>query len=136
VRIGYQKTGDYRFFSQLAMSQQIERLLRRSGLRFAYSGGFHPRMRMASLPPLPVHAEGLEEVVELAVAGDHDEAALLERLQAAGQGFPFRWVGYWEQGAALGRDLGFLEYEFHAPVPNDIRAEIGRLLLEGEGLEE
>ncbi len=59
-----------RYLSHLAMMQFLERLLRKSGLLFQYSQGFHPRIKMASLPPLPVGAEGEDEVVEVAVAGD------------------------------------------------------------------
>ena len=58
-----------RFLSHLAMMQYLERLLRKSGLLFKYSEGFHPRIKMAALPPLPVGAEGLAEVIEVLVAG-------------------------------------------------------------------
>lgn len=135
VRISYEKSGDYRFFSHLAMSQQIERLLRRSGLLFAFSSGFHPRMRMASLPPLPVHATGLEEVVELAVEGGVDENDMLQRLQRVADGFPFRRVRFYEQGASLGRDLHIIEYEFHAVCAAETIAAVRGHLLDGEELE-
>ena len=59
------KTGDFIFFSQLSMMQYIERLIRRTGIAFKCSKGFTPRIKMSSLPALPVFAAGLEEVVEL-----------------------------------------------------------------------
>ena len=50
------------------MMQYLERLLRKSGLLFKYSEGFHPRIKMAALPPLPVGAQGFAEVIEVFVA--------------------------------------------------------------------
>jgi len=76
LRLGYEKKGPLRFLSHLAMMQFLERLLRKSGLLFQYSQGFHPRIKMAALPPLPVGAEGEAEVIEVQVAvPPHEDAA-------------------------------------------------------------
>jgi radical SAM family uncharacterized protein len=135
MRLFYEKSGDYRFFSHLAMSQQLERLLRRSGLQFAFSGGFHPRMRMVSLPPLPVHAEGLDEVAELSVQDGLTENEVLHLLQLAADGFPIRRVHFLDQEAGLGRDLRFVTYEFLAPCPDETLAAVRGHLLEGEEMD-
>jgi len=117
VRIFYEKTGDFRFFSHLTMIQHIERLLRRSGVPFGVSGGFHPRMKLASLPPLPVFAASRAEVVEgfapLALGGDK----LLRRLQAVGEGFPFTRVVACPSSPDLMKDLATVTYEFTPPGP-------------------
>ncbi len=135
LRVFYEKSGDLRFFSQLAMMQQVERLLRRSGLLFAFSAGFHPRLRMATLPPLPVFAEGLQEVVEVSVQEGWSETELVQRLQAGGGGFPFRAVRYCEAAPRLGRDLREVEYEFLRPVAEETRAAVSELLLPGEEMQ-
>ena len=91
LRLFYEKKGDMRFLSHLAMMQYLERLLRKSGLLFKYSEGFHPRIKMAALPPLPVGAEGLAEVIEvLLVAGDLPRPAeILEALNRSAEDFRF-----------------------------------------------
>ena len=83
------------------MMQYLERLLRKSGLLFQYSQGFHPRIKMAALPPLPVGAEGEDEVIEVFVArkalaagtGDRETApgtGILAALNRALAGLPLR----------------------------------------------
>ena len=71
------------------MMQYIERLLRRSGLLFKFSGGFHPRIKMAALPPLPVGAQGFDERIEVFVAGELAEAEILSRLNHGQQELRF-----------------------------------------------
>ena len=111
VRVSYEKSGDFRYLSHLSLMQYVERLLRRTALRFDHSGGFHPRIKMASLPPLPVHARGEDEVVELWVASDLDEAGLLRTLQAQADDFRFKSVKFADGRPSLGKDLHFVEYD-------------------------
>lgn len=111
VRLSYEKCGDFRYLSHLSLMQYIERLLRRTSLHFDYSGGFHPRMKMASLPPLPVHARGENEVVELWIASDLDEAGLLQVLQSQADDFRFTRVKFADGRPSLGKDLHFMEYD-------------------------
>ncbi len=117
VRIYYEKGGDYRFFSHLALIQHIECLLRRSGIPFGTSSGFHPRMKLASLPPLPVHAASRAEVVEafapVTLTGDE----LLARLREVGDGFPFTRVVTCPSAPDLMKDLSTVTYEFTPPAP-------------------
>jgi radical SAM family uncharacterized protein len=115
VRLYYEKYGDFRYLSHLSLMQYVERLLRRADLRFDHSGGFHPRIKMASLPPLPVHARGEIEVVELWVASDLDEAGLLRILQAQTDGFRFQSVKFADGRPSLGKDLHVMEYDFLEP---------------------
>ena len=78
LRLRYEKKDDMRFLSHLAMMQYLERILRKSGLLFKYSEGFHPRIKMAALPPLPVGAQGFAEVIEVFVAGNLEEKEILQ----------------------------------------------------------
>ncbi|UCH92213.1 MAG: TIGR03960 family B12-binding radical SAM protein [Candidatus Aminicenantes bacterium] len=113
VRIFYEKTGDFIFFSQLSMMKYIERLIRRAGLVFKCSEGFTPRMKITSLPPLPVFAIGREEVVELFIDTSFKEKEILERLnQSAGpEGFKFKSVLECNDSPPLSRDIHFMGYE-------------------------
>jgi radical SAM-linked protein len=113
TRIFYEKTGDFIFFSQLTMMKYIERLIRKSGLVFKCSGGFTPRIKIMSLPPLPVFATGLDEVVEIFVDASLKEGEILERLNrsAAPEGLTFKSVVECNDTPPLSRDIHFMGYE-------------------------
>jgi radical SAM family uncharacterized protein len=113
IRIFYEKTGDFIFFSQLSMMQYIERLIRRTGIAFKCSKGFTPRIKMSSLPALPVFAVGLEEVVELFVDVSSSENEVLDLLNrsAVPGGFKFKKVMVCNDVPPLSRDIHFIGYE-------------------------
>jgi radical SAM family uncharacterized protein/radical SAM-linked protein len=113
TRIFYEKTGDFIFFSQLTMMKYIERLIRKSGLVFKCSEGFTPRIKIMSLPPLPVFATGLDEVVEIFVDASLKEGEILERLNrsAAPEGLTFKSVVECNDTPPLSRDIHFMGYE-------------------------
>jgi radical SAM family uncharacterized protein len=138
LRLGYEKKGDLRYLSHLAMMQFLERLLRRSGLLFQHSQGFHPRIKMAALPPLPVGAEGEAEMIEVFVAvpsradatvPSRADATVPSRADATGElpaeevlamlnrplpEFRFRSAAY-AGDRSLHKDLRFLEFHFSWP---------------------
>jgi hypothetical protein len=113
IRIFYEKTGDFIFFSQLSMMQYIERLIRRAGIAFKCSKGFTPRIKMSSLPALPVFAVGLEEVVELFVDVSLRENEILDLLNrsAVPEGFKFKKVMVCNDAPPLSRDIHLIGYE-------------------------
>jgi radical SAM family uncharacterized protein/radical SAM-linked protein len=113
TRIFYEKTGDFIFFSQLTMMKYIERLIRKSGIVFKCSAGFTPRIKIMSLPPLPVFATGLDEVVEIFVDASLKEGEILERLKrsAAPEGLTFKSVVECNDTPPLSRDIHFMGYE-------------------------
>jgi hypothetical protein len=135
LRIHYQKKGELRFLSHLAMMQFIERLLRKSGLLFRYSGGFHPRIKMAALPPLPVGAQGLADVVEVFVAGAGSETEILERLNGVQRDLRFDRVRFIADDRSLYRDLEYIELSFAWPGPGADRPDLRDYLLDGERAE-
>ncbi|MBN2345029.1 MAG: TIGR03960 family B12-binding radical SAM protein [Candidatus Aminicenantes bacterium] len=115
LRLFYPKCGDLRFLSHLSMMQYLERLLRRSGLRFKYSEGFHPRLKMASLSPLPVGAEGENEVIEVAVAGELSATEVLAALNRAGRDFRFVKAEFVRGEASFHKGLQFVDFRFSWP---------------------
>ncbi len=154
LRLRYAKDGDLRFLSHLAMMQYLERRLRMSGLLFRFSQGFHPRIKMASLPPLPVGARGDEEAIEVAVAanaalapaagdspGQEAErlfaAEILRALNGAGGDFRFSRAETVRGDASFHKRLRLVEYEFAWPeaAPRPGREELAALLAEGDGMD-
>jgi radical SAM-linked protein len=84
VRVRYTKDGPYRFLSHLEVGRLFRMALRRSGLPVAYTLGFHPQVRIAFGPALPVGHAGAEEPIDLLFAGPvsprEAEARLNEEL--------------------------------------------------------
>lgn len=122
LRLHYAKRGDLRFLSHLAMMQLLERLLRRSGLLFRFSQGFHPRIRMAALPPLPVGAEGEDEVIEVAVAAPAggevpaDEAGVLAVLNRSQADLRFLRAEFVHGESSFHKRLRFVDFRFIWPA--------------------
>jgi len=65
LRITFGKTGRLRFLSHLEVAHSIERAVRRTGLEYAVTQGFNPRMKIAFGPALPVGTAGLAEAYDL-----------------------------------------------------------------------
>jgi radical SAM family uncharacterized protein len=117
VRVFYEKTGDFIFFSHLSMMSFIERLIRKAGILFKCTEGFHPRIKLTALPALPVFASGLEEVVELFVDRRLTSEEILERLNrvSEAEGFLFKKVVIADRSRPLTKDIHFLEFEIRIP---------------------
>jgi radical SAM family uncharacterized protein len=132
LRLFYEKKDDMRFLSHLAMMQYLERSLRKSGLLFKYSEGFHPRIKMAALPPLPVGAEGLAEVIEVAVAGELPLSEILAALNRAAEDLRFYKAVFVPGVASFHKELQFLEFQFSWPGPPPRSEDIAALLFAGD----
>jgi hypothetical protein len=65
VRIRFRKGNDLRLLSHHDLMKCFERLLRRAGLRFHTTQGFHPKPRLVFALSLALGIIGCEEVVEL-----------------------------------------------------------------------
>lgn len=119
IRIFYEKKGDFTFFSHLSMISYIERLIRKAGIVYKCSEGFHPRIKISSLPALPVFATGLEEVVEIFVDRRLSLEEILARLKQAAdascEGFTFKKVVLSEGSRSLTKDIHFLQLEIDVP---------------------
>lgn len=121
VRIYYEKGGDFRFFSHLALMKYMERLVRLTGIRCRHSQGFHRRMKIGAPPPLPVMARGENEVVEIYMDTQLAAGEILRRLQAVSPGLIIKTVKNCSQCPPLSRDLRFMVYEINVTEPLSCR---------------
>jgi radical SAM-linked protein len=117
TRIFYEKKGDFAFFSHLSMMQYVERLIRKSGILFKCTEGFHPRMKMIALPPLPVFAVGLDEVLEVFLDNRLTGDEILTRLNRASEDddFKFKKVETAVRSRLLSRDIQDVRFEIAVP---------------------
>src|SRR5262245_13277000 len=81
-RIRFRKGGDLRLLSHHDLMRTFERMLRRAGLPFRSTEGFHPQPRMVFALSLSLGAVGLEEVVELELTEELPPETVLSRLAA------------------------------------------------------
>ncbi len=128
ARFFYRKEGRFRYLSHLTIIQLIERLLRISGLRWQFTAGFHPRIKMAFLPPLPVLATSSCEIGEVFIADRGEAADFLQALNRNSLGFQFDSFILCPQAGRLSRDLGLISYEYLAPDAQSFLPELGSLL--------
>jgi radical SAM-linked protein len=82
VRLRFRKSGDLRLVSHLDLMRALERLLRRAGLPFRMTEGFHPTPRLVLAQSLPLGVIGHREVAELELTEPIDPDEVLRRLQA------------------------------------------------------
>ncbi|HDP94378.1 MAG TPA: TIGR03960 family B12-binding radical SAM protein [Candidatus Aminicenantes bacterium] len=132
VRLFYAKQEKYRYLSQLTLNQLMERLIRRTGMRFRSTSGFHPRMKMVALPPLPVLATGLEEVVEVFLDACWSAETILDKLLWDSH---FPWIRAQVPPAAsrgLSRSLEAMVYRIFVDDPGNAVALVEPLLEAGD----
>jgi radical SAM family uncharacterized protein len=136
IRIFYEKTGDFIFFSHLSIVKYIERLIRRTGIVFKCTEGFTPRIKITTLPALPVFAAGKNEVAEVYLDASYPENRIMVLLNqsAAPAGFTFKGVRICNPTPALPRDIHFLGFEFHNRDVRHLIDEITSLLGESDAI--
>ena len=81
VRTRFRKSGDLRLVSHLDLMRSLERLLRRAGLPFRRTEGFHPTPRLVLAQSLPLGVIGHAEVMELELTEEIDPDEVLRRLR-------------------------------------------------------
>ncbi len=81
VRIHFTKTGDLRWISHRDLARTWERLLRRAGLKLAFSEGFHPKPKISFPSALALGIVALEEIVEMDLVGSVDVDQARESIQ-------------------------------------------------------
>lgn len=82
VRIRFRKAGDLRFLSHHDLMRAFERMMRRAGLPFRSSEGFHPKPKMAFASALGLGIIGGQEVVEIEFEEQLDLQEIHQRLAA------------------------------------------------------
>ncbi|HEX4611194.1 MAG TPA: TIGR03936 family radical SAM-associated protein, partial [Urbifossiella sp.] len=79
-RLRFEKAGVFRLLSHHDLMRVLERMLRRAGLPFKSTAGFHPGPRVVFAQSLPLGVVGRDEVVELELTEPRDSAAVLAGL--------------------------------------------------------
>jgi radical SAM-linked protein len=82
VRLRFAKTDDLRFLSHHDLMRLLERLLRRAGLPFRSTGGFHPKPKITFASALSLGIIGRQEVVEVEFDGELDPQLVSSQLQS------------------------------------------------------
>ncbi len=79
-RLRFEKAGVLRLLSHHDLMRVLERMLRRAGLPFKSTAGFHPGPRVVFAQSLPLGVVGRDEVVELELTESRDSADVLSGL--------------------------------------------------------
>ncbi len=80
-RIRFSKTGRAAFLGHLEALDALRRGFRASGLPLAYSQGFHPRVRIAAGPAIPVGVESAVEFADVELFEEIDPLAVVNLMQ-------------------------------------------------------
>jgi len=95
VRLAFEKVGPSALLGHLDLLRELPRVVRRAGVRTAYTEGFHPKPDVSFGPALALGVASLGEYVDLKLIDPPAADELIERLnRAASSGLRFR-------GAAL-----------------------------------
>lgn len=81
LRIGFSKRGRAAHLSHLEMLHAVERMVRRAGLPFAISQGYHPHMKLAFGPALSVGVASTCEYADVFLTEFIAPDKALEKLQ-------------------------------------------------------
>src|SRR5262249_49889530 len=90
LRFRFAKTGTLRLLSHHDLMRCLERMLRRAGLPFKSTAGFHPTPRVVFALSLPLGVEAFDEVVEVEftqILNEVETLALLRSQAPAGLDF-------------------------------------------------
>lgn len=123
VRIRFCKHGDLRLIGHRDLVRTMERVFRRAKLCLGMSEGFHPKPRMSFPSALALGIAGRNEVMELELADEYDDAEVLDRLSAATvPGLEFLRVQHVPQGVKKAQ-VRSSSYEMEIPPPRVGQAE-------------
>ncbi|HVU03241.1 MAG TPA: TIGR03960 family B12-binding radical SAM protein [Polyangiaceae bacterium] len=79
-RLRFEKTGPAALLGHLDLIRELPRVIRRAGVRTAYTRGFHPKPDMTFSPALSLGIASLEEYLDVRLIGAPSEEELVERL--------------------------------------------------------
>jgi len=127
LRFRFRKVGDLRLLSHHDMMRCLERMLRRGGIPFKSTAGFHPGPRVVFALSLPLGVAGNDEVLELELLQPCEDEDVRTRLNAvAPAGLEFTRVAVVPMKAtAVPRRL-----EYALPIPTDRVAALSERCLE------
>lgn len=81
-RICFSKEGRMKFVGHLDLLRVFQRAMNRAGIDLIFSQGFNPHPQMSFAQPLSLGVTGRREYMELQLASDWDNQALLDTLNA------------------------------------------------------
>lgn len=87
VRLRWAKGPEVRFISHLDVMRTLERTIRRAELPVAYSEGFHPHMKLAFGPPLPLGFVSDDEYLDLQLTEPYTPALFARLSEQLPPGF-------------------------------------------------
>ncbi len=85
-RLRFSKCGPAALLGHLDLIRELPRVVRRAGVRTAYTEGFHPKPAMTFGPALALGVASLDEFVDAKLLDAPDPQTLLTRLEAASAG--------------------------------------------------
>lgn len=112
VRLRYEKTGPSALLGHLDFIRELPRMIRRAGMRTAYSEGFHPKPDMSFGPALALGITSLCEYSEVKLIDPPEVEELVRRLnEGAVTGVRFTGAAYLgEQDQTLSKIVDEAQY--------------------------
>lgn len=83
VRVRFAKYGAVKFIGHLDVLRYFQKAVRRSGLKIAYSQGFHPHQIMSFASPLGVGITSEGEYMDMELTADYTPQEIVEALNTA-----------------------------------------------------
>jgi radical SAM family uncharacterized protein/radical SAM-linked protein len=85
-RLRFAKTGSVALLGHLDLIRELPRVIRRAGIKTAYTEGFHPKPDMSFGPALSLGVASLDEYADVKLLDAPSAAELLARLEACSAG--------------------------------------------------
>jgi radical SAM-linked protein len=85
-RLEFEKVGPAALLGHLDLIRELPRVIRRAGVRTAYSQGYHPKPNMSFSPALALGVASLGELIDVELIDAPDSKLLARRLEQAGAG--------------------------------------------------
>ena len=76
--VGFSKTGTICYTSHLDIMRLFNCVIKRAGIKLAYSHGFNPHPKMVFAQPLSLGYTGLNEYIEIETTEDHEPGYIAE----------------------------------------------------------
>ena len=83
VRVRFAKYGAIKFIGHLDVLRYFQKAVRRSGLKIAYSQGFHPHQIMSFASPLGVGITSEGEYMDMELVADYTPQEIVDALNSA-----------------------------------------------------
>ncbi len=135
VRVYFEKTNDFTYFSHLSLSKYLERIIRKSKMPFKSTEGFRPRIKIAYLPPLPVYAVGAKEVFEVFIDKSLSEKEIELKFKESSGSLNILTVSICNETKSLNKDIKFITYELSTKTDQEQKESISKTLRETDKIE-